>query len=907
MKKWRAFWLVMVILNLTSSFALPASAQMAGTHLQPLLLQAAVTDPDELLSVIVQMDAKKVLAPWQVTTLGGELVQTLSIINAFVVHGPAHMMPALAQVDGVRWISLDAPVARVSEVTAEDSLHFRDEFDGMTYAGSNGRMMWSGPWQEVGENDGPIDGDLAIATFLAGTQQGLRLQGRNKGMWRQLDLSVATAAQLTFAYRRKAFADSNDFIRVEVSVDGENNWVTLDQIAGPAYDETLLAAHYDLSAYLSATTTVRFTTGSMMNADAQFHLDLIDVEVTTAMPEPESEEIPPEEIATLADEEYKTAWQAAFSNRVYLPLIAGSDVVHAALPTAEADALQAAAAAATHYVEDTLETASWSNNMGNVAWASSWIELGEPYSYATPTGGDVKIARAALLSSNRCLQISSNNNGIMRKVDLANTQNVILSFDYKRDSLEWNEYVTVQVSNNNGATWTDLSYLSGWSDDLFFLSASYDISAYASSQTYIRFLSSGNMNYLDSVCLDDIKIAYTPKPTCAKCIERAALLNTYVRSIKADGLWNNAAYLQGEGIAVAVVDSGIADHPDLRDENGNNRIIQRVQINQRGSSDDFYGHGTHIAGTIGGRGVESAGGYIGVAPSVKFIDVKVMNDVGMGTLADVVGGLQWIYNNQQRYNIRVVNLSLNSTVAESYHTSPLNAALEILWFNGVTVVVSAGNNGTTNAGTIYPPANDPFVITVGAVDEKSTVALTDDLLATFSAYGTTVDGFAKPDLVAPGSNIIAPLSSGDNNLATEHPLNKVTGLLKNLYFRMSGTSMAAAVATGAVALLLQDEPHLTPDQVKFRLQATANKNWSGYNNQKMGAGYLDIAAAVQGTTTQSANTGLLASRLLWTGSTPVMWGSVSWNSVSWNSVSWNSVSWNSVSWNSVSWNSEHWD
>ncbi len=113
--------------------------------------------------------------------------------------------------------------------------------------------------------------------------------------------------------------------------------------------------------------------------------------------------------------------------------------------------------------------------------------------------------------------------------------------------------------------------------------------------------------------------------------------------------------------------------------------------------------------------------------------------------------------------------------------------------------------------------------------------------------------------------------------------------------------------SGAVALLLQDEPHLTPDQVKFRLQATANKNWSGYNNQKMGAGYLDIAAAVQGTTTQSANTGLLASRLLWTGSTPVMWGSVSWNSVSWNSVSWNSVSWNSVSWNSVSWNSEHWD
>ena len=902
MKKWRAFWLVMVILNLTNSFALPAAAQMNRARLQPLLLQAAFTDPAELLRVIVQMDSEKALSAQQVTALGGELVQSLSIINAVVVHGPAQMMPALAQVEGVRWISLDAPMTRVSEVTAADSLHFRDEFDGMSYAGSNGRMIWSGPWQEVGENDGPAAGDLAITTFLAGSQQGLRLQGSDKGIWRQLDLSAATEAQLTFAYRRKAFGDSNDFIRVEVSPDGETNWVTLDQIAGPAYDETLMAAHYDLSPYLSATTTVRFMTAGAMSADAQFHLDLIDVEMSMTVPE--VEQISAQELAAQAEAEYRTAWHVAFSNRVYLPLIAGSDVAQAALP---ADTLQAAATAAPNYVYDTLDLESWSNNMGNVAWAGNWIELGEPYSYATPATGDVEIERPALLNSNKCLEIRSNNNGIMRKVNLAKTQNVVLSFDYKRDSLEWNESVAVQVSKDNGATWTDLAYLAGWSHDLFFLSASYDISAYASSQTYIRFLSSGNMNGLDSVCLDNIKIAYTPKPTCAKCIESTALLNTYVRSIKADGLWNNAAYLQGEGITVAVVDSGIADHPDLRDENGNNRIIQHVHINQSGISDDFYGHGTHIAGTIGGRGVESAGGYIGVAPSVKFIDVKVMNDAGMGTLSEVVGGLQWIYNNRQLYNIRIVNMSLNSTVAESYHTSPLNAALEILWFNGVTVVVSAGNNGSTNAGTIYPPANDPFVITVGAVDEKSTAALTDDLLASFSAYGTTIDGFAKPDLVAPGSNIIATLSSGDNNLATAHPLNKVPGTLTNVYFRMSGTSMAAAVATGAVALLLQDEPNLTPDQVKFRLQATANKSWSGYNSQKMGAGYLDIAAAVQGTTTQSANTGRVASQLLWTGSAPVMWGSVSWNSVSWNSVSWNSVSWNSVSWNSVSWNSEHWD
>jgi len=206
------------------------------------------------------------------------------------------------------------------------------------------------------------------------------------------------------------------------------------------------------------------------------------------------------------------------------------------------------------------------------------------------------------------------------------------------------------------------------------------------------------------------------------------------------------------------------------------------------------------------------------------------------------------------------------------------------------------NNGGSVSGILYPPANDPFVITVGAADDRGTVAITDDLIPAFSAYGTTTEGFAKPDLVAPGRNIISLLASDDSNLALAHPANTVPGYLGAHYFRMSGTSMASAVAAGAVALLLQDEPNLTPDQVKYRLKATANKNWSGYNAQKTGAGYLDIYAAVYGTTIQSANTGIAASQLLWSGSQPLTWGSVSWNTVSWNTVSWNTVSWNTVSW-----------
>ena len=226
--------------------------------------------------------------------------------------------------------------------------------------------------------------------------------------------------------------------------------------------------------------------------------------------------------------------------------------------------------------------------------------------------------------------------------------------------------------------------------------------------------------------------------------------------------------------------------------------------------------------------------------------------------------------------------------------------MEILWFNKIVVVVSAGNKGS---GAIYPPANDPFVITVGATDDKGTSSLSDDVMASFSAYGLTSDNVQKPDLVAPGSNIIARLVNQNMGLANAHPSNKVG----NQYFSMSGTSMAAPMVSGAVALLLQDEPNLTPDQVKYRLTATANKSWSGYNASKSGAGYLDIYTAVKGTTTQSANTGVIASQLLSTGSTPIVWGSVGWNSVGWNTVGWNSVGWNSVGWNSVGWNSDYWN
>lgn len=384
---------------------------------------------------------------------------------------------------------------------------------------------------------------------------------------------------------------------------------------------------------------------------------------------------------------------------------------------------------------------------------------------------------------------------------------------------------------------------------------------------------------------------------CSQCIDTSKLANTYIRAIRADKVWNTSPYNQGQGIGVAVIDSGINPNGDLYTNMGVNRQVADIGFNSdyNQSSFDGYGHGTHVASIIGGDGSESSGKYIGVAPMVNIINVKVSNDNGSAMMKDVVQGLQWVLENKDIYNIRVVNISLNSAVAESYNTSPLDAAVEILWFNSIVVVTSAGNKGS---GTIYPPANDPFVITVGATDDKGSAVITDDSLASFSAYGTSENGEVKPDLVAPGTNIIARLVNQNMGLAGSHPANKVG----SQYFRMSGTSMAAPMVSGAAALLLQDEPGLTPDQVKYRLMTTANKSWKGYDAKKVGAGYLDIYAAVTSTTTESANTGKLPSQLLSTGTEPI-----TWRSVGWNTVGWNTVGWNTVGWNTVGWNSDYWD
>jgi serine protease AprX len=205
-------------------------------------------------------------------------------------------------------------------------------------------------------------------------------------------------------------------------------------------------------------------------------------------------------------------------------------------------------------------------------------------------------------------------------------------------------------------------------------------------------------------------------------------------------------------------------------------------------------------------------------------------------------------------------------------------------------------------GVLYPPANDPFVITVGATDGRGTADPGDDTVAGFSSYGITQDLRFKPDLVAPGVGIVSLNSGPDGVLYQQHPANREEGYRgAEHYFRMTGTSMSAPMVAGTVALLLQDEPHLTPDQVKYRLMSTARP----VRGSGAGAGQVDAYAAVMGNSTSSANTGRLASLLIVLNGLPLLWDSTSWNTVNWSTVNWNTVNWSTVNWNADYWDDEY--
>ena len=318
---------------------------------------------------------------------------------------------------------------------------------------------------------------------------------------------------------------------------------------------------------------------------------------------------------------------------------------------------------------------------------------------------------------------------------------------------------------------------------------------------------------------------------------------------------------RGTGIGVAVIDSGVTSwHADLtylgssslvKTKNGQ-RVAAFVDfVNGHTSPYDDNGHGTHVAGIISGNGFDSLGARAGIAPDAHLVSLKVLDQQGHGVISNVIAALDWTVANKSAFNIRVINLSVGAAITESYNTDPLTLAAKRAVDAGIVVVTAAGNLGRNSQGQpqyggICAPGNAPWVLTVGASSHQGTVNRNDDVVAGFSSRGPSAYDFeAKPDVVAPG---VGTVSLSDPNSLMY--VTKVTSLLTGSlwvnylpYLSLSGTSMAAPVVTGSVALMLQANPTLTPNLVKAILEYTAQV-YSGYDALTEGAGFLNTKGAV---------------------------------------------------------------
>jgi serine protease AprX len=378
-------------------------------------------------------------------------------------------------------------------------------------------------------------------------------------------------------------------------------------------------------------------------------------------------------------------------------------------------------------------------------------------------------------------------------------------------------------------------------------------------------------------------------------------------------MWGNRPATGQKMPTIAIVDSGI--DKNRADFDMGARVIDDVVITklEPNSPGDGRGHGTFVAGIAAGSAKDQAG----AAPQANLISLDVMDDNGMARTSDVIAAAEWIYQNRVAKNIKVANFSLHSTMPSNFTNDPLDKAVEKLWFGGVTVVVAAGNYGKPDgpSGVPYAPGNDPFVITVGAIDLEGSTNIKRHDVPNWSAYGYTKDGFRKPEVAAAGRYMVGPIPAN-----ATLPKLKPENVLGDGYMRLSGTSFAAPVVAGAAAQLVIDHPTWTPDQIKGALMQRA-RYVPEADPGSAGVGEINAARstmlsrppnpnsalnkflkvdAVLGTTTFDGTAWYTAAKAnkLWDA---VSWSDVSWSDVSWTDASWADVSWSDVSWSDVSW------
>jgi len=381
-------------------------------------------------------------------------------------------------------------------------------------------------------------------------------------------------------------------------------------------------------------------------------------------------------------------------------------------------------------------------------------------------------------------------------------------------------------------------------------------------------------------------------------------------------LWNTTDPVTGlatgpapKAPTVAIVDSGV-DASKVGDFGS--RLLASVNLSSLspGASGDDEGHGTMVAGVLAGASPL----HPGVAPNAPLVSIRTADANGQSVTSDVIAAADWIMANKGKYNIRVANFSLAGATRTSFRFDPLDKAVERLWFSGVVVVAAAGNHGSGNGPVdmSYAPGNDPFVITVGAVDQNQTADPLDDTVPSWSAYGHTMDGVGKPDLAAPGRYIVAAVPMGSTLAKTVPDRIVAPG-----YMWMSGTSFSAPIVSGAAAAILARHPDWGPNEVKGALMLTSNY-LSLAGMQGAGVGEIDAATAASLDFTPpnpNENLNVFITTAPITGAKTfdqASWASTvaadpSWTSASWNSASWDSASWDSASWDSASWDSASWE
>jgi len=395
----------------------------------------------------------------------------------------------------------------------------------------------------------------------------------------------------------------------------------------------------------------------------------------------------------------------------------------------------------------------------------------------------------------------------------------------------------------------------------------------------------------------------------------------WTSAVGVDQLWPTLTALQSNRPkgptttpSIAFVDSGIdANRPDFA-----GRVLAQVNMTSlpNNSAADGNGHGTLVAGLAAG----SAPGYTGADPTAGIVSLDVMDDQGMASTSDVIAAAQWILRNGRQYNIRVANFSLHAAAPTSFRWDPLDKAIEKLWFSGVVVVTAAGNQAQAGKASpmAYAPANDPFAITVGALDLHNSTSPDRADVAPWSAWGYTLDGFAKPELSAPGRAITGPVPAG-STLTTEKP-RQVTRTSAGTYMTLSGTSLSAPIVSGIAAALLTLRPNLTPDQVKGALMLKAQP-LRRVRDRSAGVGEVYAPGAALVSSPPNPNRaldaflvkddeadGMVFDDVSWLDAAKASrsWDAVSWLDVSWSDAAWSAVSWSDVSWSDVSWSDVSW-